>query len=536
MDLDRKIGQLFVVGAPHRDVIRHVRDNHVGGVIWFQTTTSEAARMNEELQGIAEIPLLISADLEAGMGMRFTDAMWWPPAMASAATGDPSFAEAQGRATAREALRIGVNHILAPVADVNVNPENPVINTRSYGEDPHEVARYVAAFVRGVQAEGCLATAKHFPGHGDTHVDSHRALPVLDVTRERLDRVELVPFRAAIAAGVASVMTGHLAVPVLDATRVPVRASFENVYGTVRDEVPHGGTMPATLSKPIIDLLRNELGFDGLVVTDAMDMGGLAAHFDPGEAAVRALEAGNDQVLFSPDTDAAIAAVRQAVRSGRLPEARIDESVARVLRAKRGVRPLSPGGGRGLGRGATLGTSVPAECDPRAAPLPVPLPPPGERGPAHPPFDDTALRAQELAQRSITLVRDTHYLLPLRSTRIAAVAVSPHGDSLETALHALHPTATPDDADVLVLLLALRPKSGAGRIFVPDDIQRLAAQHAKKTIAIAFGSPYVLHELGDVSTFVCAWGVQPLLQAAAIRAIRGEFPMTGKLPVQLRSR
>jgi beta-N-acetylhexosaminidase len=524
MDLDRKIGQLFVVGAPHRDVIRHVRDNHVGGVIWFQTTTSEAARMNEELQSIAETPLLISADLEAGMGMRFTDATWWPPAMASAATGDPSFAEVQGRATAREALRIGVNHILAPVADVNVNPENPVINTRSYGEDPHDVARYVAAFIRGVQAEGCLATAKHFPGHGDTHVDSHRALPVLDVTRERLERVELVPFRAAIAAGVASVMTGHLAVPVLDATRVPVRASFENVYGTVRDEVPHGGTMPATLSKPIIDLLRNKLGFEGLVITDAMDMGGLAAHFDPGEAAVRAIEAGNDQVLFAPDTDAAIAAVREAVRSGRISEARIDESVARVMRAKRGVIPsVSEGPGR-------AGREVHASGAEASVTRPT------HPGPSLDARDDTALRAQELAERSITLVRDTHNLLPLRSTRIAAIAVSPHGDSLETALRALRSDASVDDADVLILLLALRPKSGAGRIFVPDDIQRLAAQHARKTIAIAFGSPYVLHELGDVSTFVCAWGVQPLLQAAAIRAIRGEFPMTGKLPVQLRSR
>lgn len=491
MDLDRKIGQLFVVAAPHRDVVRHVRDHHVGGVIWFQTTTAEAARTNAELQSLAEIPLLISADLEAGMGMRFTDATWWPPAMASAATGDPSFAEEQGRATAREALRIGVNHILAPVADVNVNPENPVINIRSFGEDPHEVARYVAAFVRGVQSEGCLATAKHFPGHGDTHVDSHRALPVLDVTRERLERVELVPFRAAIEAGVASVMIGHLAVPSLDATPVPVLAAFENVYGTARDEVTHGGTMPATLSKPVIDLLRHELGFDGLVMTDAMDMGGLAAHFDPGEAAVRALEAGNDQVLFSPDTDAAIAAVREAVRSGRLSEARIDESVARVMRAKRGVK-----------EGGLI-----------ARPLPG-----------------------ELAQRSITLVRDTHNLLPLRATRIAAIAVSPHGDSLDVALHDLQPTATPDDAEVLVLLLALRPKSGAGRIFVPEDIQRLAREHARKTIAIAFGSPYVLRELGDVSTFVCAWGVQPLLQAAAIRAIRGDFPMTGKLPVQLRSR
>jgi beta-N-acetylhexosaminidase len=494
LNLDEKIGQLFVVdargGGSLEELSRHVRENHVGGVIWFQSTTAEAARVNAHLQTLARVPLLISADLEAGMGMRFTDATWWPPAMAIAATGDPSLAEEQGRATAAEALRIGVNHILAPVADVNVDPRNPVINTRSFGEDPLEVACYVAAFVRGVQSEGCLATAKHFPGHGDTHVDSHRALPVLAVDRERLDRVELVPFRAAIDAGVASVMIGHLAVPALDDTPAPVRGSFENAYGTAVDEVTRGGTMPATLSKRVIDMLRGELGFEGLVITDAMDMGGLAAHFDPGEAAVRAIEAGEDQVLFSPDTDAAIAAVRAAVLSGRLSEARIDESVARILRAK------------AMLRGAHESTAVPDG-------------------------------ARQIAERSITLVRDAHALLSLRTTSIATVVVNPHGDPLDDALRELGANAAVDDAEVLVLLLALRPKSGAGMIVVPNDIRGLAQRYAHKTIAIAFGSPYVLRELGDVSTFVCAWGVQPVLQIAAMRAVRGEIPMPGKLPVRI---
>ncbi|HYC58756.1 MAG TPA: glycoside hydrolase family 3 protein [Thermoanaerobaculia bacterium] len=492
MTLEEKIGQLFVVaaraGEPVEEVERHVRENHVGGVIWFQSTASETARVNAHLQSLARVPLLISADLEAGMGMRFTDAPWWPPAMAIAATGDPTLAEEMGRATAREALAIGVNHILAPVADVNVDPRNPVINTRSFGEDPHEVARYVAAFVRGVQSEGCLATAKHFPGHGDTHIDSHRALPVLGVTRERLDRVELVPFRAAIAADVASVMIGHLAVPTLDATRVPVRAQFENVYGTASDEVTLGGTMPATLSKPVVDLLRRDLGFDRLVITDAMDMGGLAAHFDPGEAAVRAIEAGNDQILFSPDPDAAIAAVRE-----RVSEARIDESVRRVLRVKTWSDGLSARRSR--------------------------------------PADSASFQmVSSIAERSITLVRDTQNLLPLTTRRVRTVVVNPHADPLDDALRELEHD---DNADLLVLLLALRPKSGAGSITVPADIQQLAHKHAQKTIAVAFGSPYVLRELGDISTFVCAWGVQLVLQRAAMRALRGEIAMTGKLPVRI---
>ncbi|MBV8519514.1 MAG: hypothetical protein JO197_19140 [Acidobacteria bacterium] len=511
MDLSRKIGQLFVVaargGALNDDVRRYVRDLHAGGVIWFQSTTAETARVNAELQSLAKTPLLVSADLESGMGMRFTDATWWPPAMAVAAAGDPELAFQQGRATASEARAIGVQHILAPVADVNVDPANPVINTRSFGEDPHEVARYVAAFVRGIQSEGALATAKHFPGHGNTHVDSHRALPVLDVDRERLDRVELVPFRAAIDAGVASIMIGHLAVPALDPTLAPVRAEFENIYGTARDEVTRGGTLPATLSRPVIeDLLRRDLGFRGLVVTDSFDMGGLAAHFDPGEAAVRAIEAGNDQVLYSADTDAAIAAVHAAVRSGRLPLGRIDASVERILAAKRAL------------------SSLPSRNVLRN--------------------DDVAY---ELARRSITLVRDERGLLPLRARKLTAVVVSdrPEPNPLHDALHALAADrvltldATSEDVDVdaelLVLLLALRPISGAGRIAVPAAARRLAERHARSCIAISFGSPYVARELEGVSTFLCAWGIQPLLQRAAIDALRGAIPFRGRLPVTIPS-
>jgi beta-N-acetylhexosaminidase len=492
VNLREKVGQLFVVAARGGErldeVERHVRDNHVGGVIWFQSTTGETAAANARLQSLARTPLLVSADLEAGMGMRFTDGTWWPPAMAIAATGDPSFAREQGRATARAALAIGVNHILAPVADVNVDPRNPVINTRSFGEDPHEVARHVAALVEGVQEAGALATAKHFPGHGDTHVDSHRALPVLDVTRERLDAVELVPFRAAIAAGVASVMVGHLSVPSLDATPAPVRSEFENVYGTGVGEVTLGGTMPATLSKPVIvGLLRRELGFGGLVITDSMDMGGLAAHFDAAEAAIRAIEAGEDQILYSTDTDAAIRAVIAAVENGRLKESRIDESVERILAAKRRIGSPSA------------------------------------------PANDAAL-AQAAAERSIALVRDRNALLPLRG-RIAVSVFAE--DPLDDALRGLAGDADPEEADAVVILLGIRPRSGAGHLDVPDEAKRLAARDPERTVAVSFGSPYVIRDLPGISTFVCAWGVQPLLQRAAVRALRGEIPMPGRVPVTL---
>ncbi|HEX9160769.1 MAG TPA: glycoside hydrolase family 3 N-terminal domain-containing protein, partial [Thermoanaerobaculia bacterium] len=290
MTFDEKVGQLFVYGAHgvftnehsamYRELVRQVRENHVGGIIWFLSDVYETAWLTERLQREAKIPLLVSADLEAGIGMRFNDTTFWPSAMAVGATGDPKYAEELGRVTAREGRAIGINHILAPVADVNVDPDNPVINTRSFGEDPHEVARYVAAFVRGVQSEHVLATAKHFPGHGDTHVDSHRSLPVLDVTRQRLEEVELVPFRAAIDAGVAAVMIGHLSVPALDPTPVAVRdhaaAAAENPYGSTDQEIERDGSEPATVSHAIVtDLLRKEMHFDGLIVSDAFDMGGL---------------------------------------------------------------------------------------------------------------------------------------------------------------------------------------------------------------------------------------------------------------------
>jgi beta-N-acetylhexosaminidase len=300
-------------------------------------------------------------------------------------------------------------------------------------------------------------------------------------------------------------MIGHLAVPSLDDTAAPVRAQFENTYGTHRHEVPEEATLPATLSRRIIvGLLRGELGFDGLVVTDAMDMGGLAAHFDPGEAAVRGIEAGEDQILYSADTDAAIAAVHEAVQRGRLTERRIDESIARIEAAREFVSRQETGD-RAVDHGL----------------------------------------AEEIARRSIALVRDEAGLLPLRARNIAAVVVSdlPEENPLVDAVRELGlpgvlmadaTTASLDiDADVILLLLALRPKSGAGRIAVPAAVRALSERHARKTIAVSFGSPYILRELGEVSTYVCAWGIQPVLQRAAIAALRGRFEMRGRVPVSI---
>lgn len=544
LTLDEKIGQLFVVAAHgtfmnqssegYQRLLRQVRDERVGGVIWYVSDVYETAWLNERLQSAAKVPLLVSADLEAGIGMRFNDTTYWPPAMAVAATGDPSLAEREGRIVAREAQLLGINHILAPVADVNVDPDNPVINTRSFGEDPQDVARFVTAFVRGVQAAGSLATVKHFPGHGDTHVDSHRALPSIDVPRSRLDAVELVPFRAAIDAGVASVMTAHLAIPAVDSDPAPLRplagAERQTPYGATEEEHGAASTVPASLSPRLVGgVLRSELGFDGLVVTDAFDMGALVARFDAGEAAVRAIEAGNDQILKSADTSAAIEAVKAAIRSGRIPLARIDASVRRVLAAKARVSPhVAPR------------ETIFARLD----------------APEH------RAVAREIAERSITLVREKAGGLPLSpASRIAVLQISDFAEvsspvaAFVSAIAArtesrpvpvvLDARSTEEDAaraadaaggaDLVILALAIRTRSGAGHIAIPPAALRAIAMlpAGVETVAVSFGSPYVLREFPSVPTYLCAWGPQPVLQQAAARALFGETAIGGTLPVTI---
>ena len=541
LSLDQKIGQLFIYpghavfmaesSEAYQKLLHAVRENQVGGIIWFVSNVYETAHLTRELQLAARVPLLISADLEAGPGMRFADTTYWPPAMAIAATGDPALAEAEGRIVAREAGSLGVNHILAPVADVNIDPDNPVINARSFGEDAQSVGRFVAAFIKGVQGEHVLATAKHFPGHGDTHVDSHRALPVIEATRDRLDAVELVPFRAAIEAGVHSVMIGHLAVPSLDPTPVPVRTvpHDDNSYGTHPSEVPLHGTLPATISSKIVDgLLRHELGYDGLVVSDAFDMGGIIEHFEAGEAAVRAFEAGIDQVMVSSDTDAAIAAVKAAVQSGRLSPERIDQSVRRILAAKALVS-------FGVAEQGEIFRTIDSEEDRDVA--------------------------EEIARRAITLVREQPGTLPLRrETKVMLVMVSDGSDTsallgLEHELRwrlqqplevaRLDPRSREEDVpsivssaercDVVILALAVRARSGAGTISLPAAATSLIARlpTSTRSIAVAFGTPYMLRELPSVGTYLCAYGPQPVLQTAALEALFGEEPITGHLPVRI---
>jgi len=316
----------------------------VGGVILLGGSAAELRLRTGQLRDWAGHPLLLCADVEEGVGQRFEGASWLVPPLALGLLhrSDPAravrLATAYGRCTGRQARLLGLNWVLAPVCDVNNNPANPVINVRAWGEDPGSVGELATAFLLGTQAEGVLACAKHFPGHGDTSSDSHLELPVLTHDRERLDAVELPPFRQAIAAGVASVMTAHLQLPALDPQR------------------------PATLSAAVLDqLLRQDLGFAGLVVTDALVMEAIAGQWGAGEAAVLAFAAGSDLLLMPADAEAAIAALLEALQSGRIPMARLEQSLERRERALASTSLPAPDPGATLSLGDLEGLESNAE-------------------------------------------------------------------------------------------------------------------------------------------------------------------------------
>ena len=545
LSLREKAGQVVMVGSrgvyraeddpEYVELARLVSEEGIGGVIWFLSTPLETVDLNHRLNARAKLPLLVAADLEAGPGMRFPDLVFGPSAMAVAAAGDLDLAERRARATAEAARALGVHVVFAPVADVNNHADNPVINVRSFGEEPETVGRFVAATVKGLQDGGALATLKHFPGHGDTAVDSHRSLPVLPFDRARLDALELVPFRAGLAAGARSVMTAHLAVPALDPTPAPVLERAVRTHDFTEDvkEVEAKGTLPATLSHAMTTkLLREEFGFDGLVCTDSMSMGGVVAHFETGDAAVRVLEAGGDLVLMPPDARVAISAIVDAVKGGRLPEARLDEAVTRVLAEKERL---------GLFRERSL------------------------------PLQQVALRAgtlaqkateEEVARRGLTLVREADGALPLRDgAKLLAVAI--HDERTAVAIDAtlqaelrrraaavdyvrLDPTSCAGEgaalaekakeADAVLVALFVRPRSGRGTIEIPAEgktaIAALLAS-GRPVVAVSFGSPYLLRDVPELPTYLCGYGPQGLVQSAAARALYGEAAIEGKLPVTI---
>jgi beta-glucosidase-like glycosyl hydrolase/CubicO group peptidase (beta-lactamase class C family) len=443
--------------------------------------------------------------------MRLDDGTSVPTAMALAAGGNPADAYTMGKITALEARAVGIQWIYAPVSDVNNNPGNPIINTRSFGEDPQKVAEFVSQFVRGVEENGGLATAKHFPGHGDTAADSHIDLPVITASRERLESLELVPFRAAVAAGAGSIMTGHLAVPALE---------------------PDTNT-PATLSHNILTgVLRDELHFQGLVVTDAMDMGGITVRYAPGEAAVRAVLAGADALLMPPVPDAAFEGLQNAVHSGRISIERLDASVRRILEAK-----------------AMLGLDKTRIVDINAI---------------NQKLGSVAWQseAQNISDRGITLLRDTPKALPIEGTKpnralLLAFYADPEpypGEDLERELKSRFDSVTtlradtrfinastlklpdPSTYDTAILALFVRVSDRKGNVDVPAEQAAVADQlykSGKPVTTLGFGSPYLIERFPQAQTWLAAFGISDVAQISAARALLGEIPVRGKLPVTI---
>ncbi|HEX7118086.1 MAG TPA: glycoside hydrolase family 3 N-terminal domain-containing protein [Longimicrobiales bacterium] len=532
LPLRRKVAQLVVpwldgaylaVGTPEHERLRGwVEEQGVGGVIVSIGPPLEIAAKLNLLQEMADVPLLVAADVESGPGQRLTAGTVvpygmelgggtdFPPIMALGAAGDPSLAYEVGRITAIEARAVGIHMAFAPVVDVNNNPANPIINTRSYGEDPEAVARLGAAHIRGLQDHGLLATAKHFPGHGNTSTDSHIGLPVLSVDRARADSIELVPFRAAIDAGVAAVMVAHVAFPALS-----------------------GDTVPATLSRALTTgLLKEELGFDGLTVVDALDMGAITTRYGAEEAAVLALEAGADLLLMPLDVAATIDAVVAAVEAGRISEARIDRSVRKLLRLKAG-----------------LGLHARRRVELDRVPYAVGRP-------------EHAELARRIAERAFTLVRDRDGLIPVRPTRTGRALSIVYTDDADpfagrtfqrglrerfaevhTAMltRGAHATvldslvAAADSADVVFVSTFVRVVSGKGRVGIPPELAAFVATIAARrpTVVTSFGNPYLLSQFPSVGTYALAWGSGAVEQEAAVRALMGEAPITGRLPITI---
>lgn len=548
MSIDEKIGQLISIGVNasffNQDseafltLKRHVRENHIGGIILFRGPVYESVILMNRMQELARYPLLISADLEAGSGMRFEDTINFPWNMAVAATGNPEYARRQGEVTAREARAMGVHQIYAPVVDVNNNAANPVINVRSYGEDPADVARFAAAFTEGAQKGGVIATAKHFPGHGDTAIDSHRGLPEINVNRERLNSIELVPFRAAIDAGVGSIMVAHVGLPQIDPTSVTPLPKDKKTLPVDTDEdgeiIAESVAVPATVSPVIGNLLRNDLKFRGLVVTDAMSMSGLTIYFNQDEAAVRALEAGADMLLKPADIDAAVRGVRDAVGRGRITETRIEQSARKLLAAKYDL-------------GLIKQRIAPVEQIDRVV---------ASR--------DVSALAREIAEHAITLVRNDQNLLPLgkANARIFNLAITngddrlwiarPFADGMNRAGRKIETIVLDErssdaevqkavqkarEAEIVIASLYGRVRSGQARsVGLPEPGARaLSTLIAGKApvVGISFGNPYLLQSFPELRTYIVAYGDMPSLQQAVARALVGEIDVTGRLPISL---
>jgi beta-N-acetylhexosaminidase len=550
LSLEEKVGQLFMIwvraeflneeSPTYGDLLESMRRYHVGGFamtvpvrgpVLVKSRPEEAALLLNRLQQASKWPLLVAADFEVGVAARLDGATAFPQAMAFGAAGQADHARAFGRITAREARAIGVHWNFVPVADVNSNPANPIINTRSFGEDPRQVGELVAAYVEGAHEGGMLATAKHFPGHGDTATDSHYGVAQVTGDRDRLESVELPPFRRAIQAGVDAVMVAHVTVPAIE---------------------PSPDKVATTSSAVVTDLLKGQLGFPGVVVTDALDMAALTKKYAPdvGRAAVDAFQAGNDYLIIPADFPASWRAMVEAVGSGEVSQARLDASVLKILAWK-----------------ASLGLHRQRVVDVSQVPVRVGRP-------------EDAARAQQIADDAVTLVRDDAHVLPLEAAppaagglpyltavetrnRLVTVVLSrdvsgPWGRVLGREIRRRVPDAhvvvldpataagaaeqvlpAVEEAEAVVVAAYFAPQPGEAAVGAGEGdpagrlLEQILERAADKTVVIAAGSPYVAQDFPEIRTYLCTLSSAAVSETSAVKALFGEIPTRGRLPVTI---
>ncbi|MCS7212547.1 MAG: glycoside hydrolase family 3 N-terminal domain-containing protein [Chloroherpetonaceae bacterium] len=527
LSLEEKIGQMFsaftytlYMSADNPDfeaIAELVRTGKVGGVMFSKGDVYEAAMLANRLQRLAKVPLLISADMEWGLSMRIDRATEFPYNMAIAATRKPEYAFRVAQAIAKEARALGIHQNYAPSVDLNNNPSNPVINTRAFSENVTLTNQMAAAFIKGTQAGGLIATAKHFPGHGDTDIDSHKDLPVLPFERTRLDAVELKPFKWAVQQGVGSVMVGHLALP----------------------KISQSHKIPATLSPEITTkILREELGFKGLIVTDAMSMQGVRKHFEVGEAAVRAVLAGNDMILMSPDIKAAQAAIFSAVQENRISVERINASVRKILALKAWL---------GLNRSRFVSLD---DIETKVG------------------IREHQRLAQEVADCSITLLRNDSGILPLRLSdpkkRVLNISLQTvenfsigkgFFDELQKYYQNTLRVQLLPKSNELNFKFALKAAEKSGAVIVSSyadtrawegkfgldrdqtkflqSLVKLCREKHIPLILVSFGTPYTVVDVPDVPVYLCAYCPAKVSEIAAVKVITGQIEPKGKLPVTI---
>jgi len=552
LTLEEKIGQVFMIwcrasflnveNPEYLEWLEDLQKYHVGsfamtvhvdGPYLLRSEPYEAAELLNRLQSESKLPLLFAADFERGVSMRLMGTTGFPHAMAFGGDGKTEDAQTFGRITAEEARAIGIHWNFFPDADVNSNPANPIINTRSFGEDPKQVGDLVAAYIKGAHEGGMLTTVKHFPGHGDTATDSHLGVASVNVDRAHLDSIELPPFREAITAGVDSVMVAHVTVPALDPDPNHV----------------------ATISPLIVsDLLEKQLGFKGIIVTDALDMAGLTHLFanNIGRAAVEAFKAGNDLLLIPADFPASYNAMLQAVQSGEISRKRLDDSVLKILKAK-----------------ASLGLQDARQVDIKAVANLVAKP-------------QNLAFGQQVADEAVTLVRDNGKVLPLplqnrgtakgalpytttEETRNQVVAVlfsddvrTDSGRAFGRELRARIPDAhvlyvdpriaagmsdgvlkAVDEAKTVIAAVYVVPTAGkVGNTVAMADatgslLQQLLDRAAEKTVVVAMGNPYLAADFPKVENYLCTFSNATVSELSAVKALFGEIAIRGHLPVSI---